>query len=138
MAPTLRWEGKRRTFARRSTRRARIEKAKRRVPRINRLKPGNGKKPRTLFTAGALPEAAFAAEVWGMDNVELGNLRGAAAATMKPSSKGRSRSVMLSILGDPVWQAAVAPVIRYAKEVWRAALSINEPKDENEGNMSTK
>jgi hypothetical protein len=39
---------------------------------------------------------------------------------MSPSAKGRSRTAVLAINGDPAWQAAVAPILQWVRMAWKA------------------
>ena len=86
--------------------------------RLRRLACGTGKGATTIFTAGVLPAASFGCEVLGVSNVELGKLQAVALSAMKPTTRGRSKSGIMTARGDPTWKAATAPIIRWAQELW--------------------
>eukprot|EP00972_Heterocapsa_arctica_P001690 242737-Heterocapsa_arctica.AAC.1 len=54
--------------------------------------------------------------------MELIKLRRIAAAGMGPQARGRSLTMCMVINGDPTWRAGVAPIIRWAQEVWSATI----------------
>eukprot|EP00959_Pyramimonas_sp_CCMP1952_P400790 8398395-Pyramimonas_sp.AAC.1 len=45
---------------------------------------------------------------------------------MKPACGGRSLSILSRIEGDPAWWGAVAPALRWAKEVWARATRVTD------------
>ena len=130
---------KRGAFSKSSVRRARVKKARARMPRLKRLKKGAGSRTATLFSTGLLSSAAFASEIFGVSNKELEQLRATAAATTTPAAQGRSRSLLFALRGDPTHKAATAPIHRYAAEVWDALLDLgNLTQHQNPDRMTVK
>ncbi len=61
--------------------------------------------------------------IWGISDKELIALRRTAAATMRPTARGRSLT-MTHLLHDlPTARFEVAPVIQYARAVWQAVTA---------------
>ena len=115
--------GRRRAIlARESKWRARAKAATARRPRLTRLKAGRPAGAAKIFIAGVLPAATYGAEVMGVSTSELKQLQRTALSSMQPSTRGRSKSAPFTAKGDPTWRPATAPVLRWAREVWSAAL----------------
>ena len=94
----------------------------RRAVRLRRLNSVLGSRCRTLFTTGILPAAAWVAEVDGLNKSELAQLWSMQAAALRPKGRGRSREILFAVHKDKTWTKAFAPVLRWAHEVWQAAL----------------
>jgi len=62
----------------------------------------------------------YGVEVLGVSNSELKEMQRQALSAMTPATRGRSKSAVFTAKGDPTWRPAVAPVLRWAKEVWEA------------------
>ena len=92
-----------------------------RVSRLIRLRAANSR-AKKLFTTGLLPSQAYGAEVFGVDDKEVWDLQTKFLQVCGPSSRGRSRSLALGILGDPTWRVATAPLVAWHKEVWHSSL----------------
>ena len=84
------------------------------APRLRRL----GKGSIIIFTTGLQAAATFGAEVVGVNNMELKHLRDIAAQAMQPATRGRCRAALFVMKGDPTWRPSIAPLIRWAQEVW--------------------
>ena len=69
--------------------------------------------------AGALAATEYGASVNGVSDKELEQLRTLASAGMTPAAQGRSLTALLAIKGDPTARAAVAPILQWARTVWR-------------------
>lgn len=80
-----------------------------------------------MFTSGHLPQAACAFQVDGIDDTMLRSLQSQSLAAYPPRSKGRSRTGMLLLYGDPTANVAVAPAVRWATEVWRSVGACGGP-----------
>eukprot|EP00959_Pyramimonas_sp_CCMP1952_P101435 2121998-Pyramimonas_sp.AAC.1 len=78
----------------------------------------SGKRCRNVFVAGPLPGAVYGREISGVSDHELLSLRQLAGKALKPSAGGRSLTALMLCHGDPPWVASIAPVYRWAKEVW--------------------
>ena len=74
-----------------------------------------------VFTAGVLPAAVYGVDTLGISNTELAQLQATALASMKPTTRGRSRAGVFVARGDPTWSAATAPIRRWAQEVWMSS-----------------
>jgi len=113
--------GRRRTtLARGSKWKDRARAARKRKPRIQRLAAGRPAGALKVFVAGILPAMTYGVEVLGVSNIELKDMQKQALAAMTPATRGRSKSAVFTAKGDPTWRPAVAPVLRWAKEVWEA------------------
>ena len=71
-----------------------------------------------------MPAATHAMEIFGASNSELLSLQRLAAATMTPSALGRPLTALRLIKGDPAEKAAIAPLLRWSREVWDSANSM--------------
>jgi len=113
--------GRRRTTLARGSRwKERAKAARSRKPRLQRLAAGRPAGALKVFVAGILPAMTYGVEVLGVSNSELKDMQRQALQTMTPATRGRSKSAVFTAKGDPTWRPAVAPVLRWAKEVWEA------------------
>ena len=76
-----------------------------------------------LFFTGALPASSFGVEVIGATDKVIASLRRDAASCLGISGHRRSLDLTFGLVSrmDPGALAAVAPLVRYAKEVWLAS-----------------
>ncbi|CAK0842652.1 unnamed protein product, partial [Prorocentrum cordatum] len=73
-----------------------------------------------IWVSGPLPGVLYGSEVHGISDGELHRIRQQAGSVMGPSCKGRSLTSLLILEDEPTWLAAVAPLVRYSKELWCA------------------
>ena len=116
--------GKKRSSARGrlSKMRARRTRAQQRVRRFLLIRRHGGRRARFLYQAGVQASVAFGAEVNGLSDSEVRDLHRHAGRLVKPWGRGRILSVALLASGDPVAKPAVAPAVRWVKEVWAALM----------------
>ncbi len=118
--------------ARRGRIRAGAKKAQRlraalaRRGRLLRLRQTLGTRACHVFRTGVLPSATYDAAVWGMTDVEVVKLRRLAGVTMSPRARGRSLAATHLWFGVPTAEAEVAPVLMYARAVWKAITQREE------------
>jgi len=98
--------------------RARQQAAQDKRNRLSRLADGRIAGASNIFVSGTLPAATHGVEVIGISNAELDALRRTALVTMTPKGKARSLAALMVARGDPVWRPAVAPLARWAQEIW--------------------
>ena len=108
-----------------SARAKRFRQATARRLRLSRVCKVVGLRAKLIFSSGVASGALYGAEVHGVSNSELLSLQRTAASAMRPTARGRSLAATLLINGDPTWRATAAPIVRWAKEVWEAAVSVN-------------
>ncbi len=101
----------------------RLKMALARRKRLSGLRAAIGRKAVRIFRAGAQPAAAFDSAVWGLADAEVQALRKLAAATMSPKARGRSLALVHLWHGMPTAAAEHAPVLQYARMVWKAVTS---------------
>ncbi len=101
---------------------ARLRNALARRRRLGQVQRAVGGKARRVFRAGLLPAATYDAPIWGMAQAEVLRLRRLAATTMSPRAPGRSLSMVTLWHGHPTADAEAAPVVHYAKMVWKAVV----------------
>eukprot|EP00959_Pyramimonas_sp_CCMP1952_P146821 3073251-Pyramimonas_sp.AAC.4 len=89
----------------------RLTAATRRTRRLARQRGTLGRRATKVFCAGALPALQYGADVHGMLDCELLNIRRFAATTMKPSCGGRSPCMIIRVEGDPAWYGSVAQLL---------------------------
>eukprot|EP00959_Pyramimonas_sp_CCMP1952_P378689 7932582-Pyramimonas_sp.AAC.1 len=77
-----------------------------------------GRRTCRIFSAGPLAGLFYDADTHGVSDFELASARRALGSALKPSSGQRSLTSLLTLYNDPTWRAAVAPIVRFAKEVW--------------------
>ena len=70
----------------------------------------------SLFTTGVK------SPVNGLSPAERKRLRAAAALVLRPWGRGRSLTLTVALNRDPCAPDAIAPICRYAAEVWAAIL----------------
>ena len=114
---------RRRAFKTRSVLARRLEKLKRRARRTARLKQAGKGRPARLFASGLGPATWYGMAIYGADRGELHDLQAAALSLFTPRACGRDRAATLLVNGDPCWRAAVAPLHRWAQEVWGSLLA---------------
>ena len=110
----------RKILAKPSRWKSRAKNAAARRRRLKRLGAGRSTGAVKVFVVGVMPAATYGAEVVGISTGELKQLQKTALASMAPSTRGRSKSALFTAKGDPTWRPSVAPIIRWAKEVWSA------------------
>ena len=64
---------------------------------------------------------SFGSEVLGTSNAELEALRKLETALLRPSGWGRSREMLLGVVGDSAGFSATAALRRWAREIYDAA-----------------
>eukprot|EP00959_Pyramimonas_sp_CCMP1952_P247192 5166868-Pyramimonas_sp.AAC.1 len=96
----------------------RLAAAARKACRLRKLQKPLGRKTTIFFAAGPVAGGIFGTEVYGVSDRELLALRRMGMSTIKPRAQGRSLSVISLLEGDPPWRAAVAPIIRWSREIW--------------------
>eukprot|EP00959_Pyramimonas_sp_CCMP1952_P032819 688040-Pyramimonas_sp.AAC.2 len=107
-----------------STAKKRVAMFNRRVKRPAKLKPELGKRCKQIFTAGPLPGVLYGVEVHGCSDGEVHHIRRSLGRAMQPSAGGRSLAILMISEYYPARLAAVAPVVRWGKEVWITASKI--------------
>ena len=113
---------RRRCWAGNAHRGVRIRRVCRRRRRIRELRAIAGAAVSRLAATGLVPAATHAAEVYGINDMELKRIRRLTADTMKPSAQGRSLQALRLVVGDPTAQVALAPALRWSREVWHASV----------------
>ena len=93
---------------------------KRRVATLRRIV--GPRVTRHVFSAGVLPAMSYGGEVNGFSDREWRSLQRVAGAAIAGACSGRSLTSTLLLHGDPTWRAAVAPALRWQREIWRASL----------------
>ena len=101
-------------FAAAVSRKARIMKVRR------RLSARKGRMSR-ISMAGSRPSLAFGAKVNGVTDAEWAAARRILLAPADPVTSGTSLRAKVALVGDPAGGMAVAPILAWAQEVWRAA-----------------
>ena len=89
-----------------------------RARRFRRFRAAAGPRAACLAASGIVPAAGHAADIFGLDDVELLRTRRLAASVLTPSAGGRSLTRLLLVRGDATLRSAVAPLLRWAREVW--------------------
>ena len=107
------------------TRTLRLKAACGRRHRLSQVAKAGGWRAKRLFSAGVLPAAAFGAEVNGMSETEMLQLRRVEASVMAPRAAGRSLTATLLINDQQSWKAAAAPISQLSRAVWQA--TVNHP-----------
>ena len=97
--------------------RRRLAAVKARGPRVRALRAAGGRKVQGLAAAGLIPQGAFGAEVVGLADAELLQLRRATTKAFGCAGGGRSLTRLLLVEGDPTDSVAHAPITRWAAEV---------------------
>ena len=80
-----------------------------------------------MFKCGMHPAAMYGDEVSGISDGEWKKLQRLASAAHCPLSAGRSLSALWLWYEDPTTPTLIAPILRWAKEVW---LSATHPRHE--------
>ncbi len=101
----------------------RAQRAQLRRRRLSIIQAVIGDKSRKVYTAGIAPAAAYDAPVWGLTDREVLTHRRLAAVTMRPRGRGRSLTITNLIHDAPTARLEVAPVLQYARAVWRAVTA---------------
>ena len=119
--------GRRRAAARGrlSKLKARRTTAMRRVRKFFLIRRHGGRKAVFLHQAGVQASVAFGAEVNGLSDKEVKELQQHAGRLVKPWWRGRVLSHASLASGDPVAKPAVAPAVRWAREVWAAMMRLH-------------
>lgn len=101
------------------TRAGRFAKALRRKKRLTNLRKLLGRiAAAKIFCTGILPAIDYGASVTGMDDTEIHTLRRLAWAAACAGVASRFLTSGLLIAGDPSRRPALAPAMRWRKEVW--------------------
>jgi len=87
--------------------------------RLRRLRAACGRAKR-IYVSGVQLAMTYGAEVVGVADNEVKELRSVAAACMQPSTRGRSLSALFALQGGPALRPAMAPAMRWALEAWIA------------------
>ncbi len=88
--------------------------------RVARLQRAAGCRARRLVKTGVVPQATYGAAVNGASDEELRRFRATTAPQLGPSARGRCLDRLLLLHDDPAHDAAVAPIARWARQVWAA------------------
>ena len=99
---------------------ARWLKTGQRAPRIRALRLQSAKAARAVVVAGVRPSLLYGVEVRGASPLEMQRLQRLAVRELAPCGGGKARTLQLVLEGDPMWYAAVAPILQWCKEAWRA------------------
>ena len=105
-------------------RKVRQLKTKRRLHRVRAFRAAAGPQAARIARTGLVPAAAHAADIFGVSEAELLALQRMAAAAQTPSAQGRSLTALRLVRDDPAEEAAVAPLLRWCREVWEAANTV--------------
>ncbi len=116
----------RRRLARKSRRAERLRAALARKVRLRKLRAIVGQGAVRIFRAGVLPAATYDASIWGLSDAECLRVRRVAATAMSPRAKGRSLSMVHLWNGVPTADAENAPIIMYARMIWKAVTRRDE------------
>ncbi len=127
---------KRRAHGPTAKRRLRINKLRKQLGRVSRLRAVAGRRTPSIFVAGPLAAATYGASVNGVSDIEALRLRRAAAHAFTPRARGRSLRKLLLIVGVPTWKAEVAVILQYAREVWAAGLLGHRPPTDGQMTLS--
>jgi hypothetical protein len=99
-----------------------VAKVKKRVVRLLILKRAtHPTAAKRIFVSGFLPAACYGSEILGFSNQELLKMRRLASHALQPRGQGRSLTAVLAVHGDPVAKAMLAPIVRWAREVWQVS-----------------
>ncbi len=119
--------GRRRGVLRKGTKREkRAQRAVLRRRRLAIIRAVIGDKARTVYTVGIAPASAYDAPIWGLTDREVLTQRRTAAVAMRPRARGRSLTITNLLHGAPSARLEVAPVLQYARAVWRAVVAREE------------
>ncbi len=103
---------------------ARLRQGMRRKARLRRITSAIGTSSTKVFTTGIMAGMVYGSEVHGLADAELLRIERLAATTMRPRARGRSLHVLMAINGAPTWRAGTAPILQYARAVWRAVDAV--------------
>ena len=112
------------TWWQKSKRKQRMDKVKTRVGRLRILRAAGGARTRLIASAGLAPQAGYGTDLAGLSNAELLTLRRCLVVGSGPKAQGRSLEAVLLLEGDSAWSSAMAPVVRWAREVWFASTGV--------------
>ena len=102
----------------------RFARGKKRVPRLRNLRTILGSRiAGTLYASGIQPAMDVGAEVNGVSNTELHTLQKIAGVASAAAVSGRSLRATLILRGNPTWKPAVAPALKWHREIWHASSS---------------
>ena len=76
---------------------------------------------RQVCGGGVLAGPAYGAEINGFSDKELLTVQRICGAATASCASGRSLTATLLLHGDQTWKLAVAPALRWQKEIWRAS-----------------
>ena len=108
-------------------RRKRMRETFRRRARLRALTRRAGSAAQKVFKCGMHPAAMYGDEVSGVSDGEWRKLQRLASAAHSPLTAGRSLSALWLWYEDPTTPSLIAPILRWAKEVW---LSATHPRQE--------
>ncbi len=100
----------------------RLKAALARRKRLQQVQRAVGSKAKKVFVAGIRPAATHGAQIWGLDDAEIGKLRRLAAVALRPQARGRSLGITLLWHDLPTAAAEVAPLLQLARMIWGAVV----------------
>ncbi len=115
--------GKRSKLRAKTKKGERLRAAMARKVRLKSLHRTIGSRAAKVFRTGILPAVAYDAPIWGVSDAEATRLRRMASVSLSPKGKGRSAAMVQLWHGLPTAEAEVAPVVQYAKMIWRATTN---------------
>ena len=74
-----------------------------------------------VFRTGVVPSISFGAQIWGASPQQIDAWQKYYVAAVCGKA-GKSRTLTLLFHSDPVWNAAVAPILTFAALAWDAAM----------------
>ena len=78
---------------------------------------------KNIYASSVQTAIDHGAEINGASDKEWTMLRKIAAAAQAASTAGTSMRAILLLHGDPTWKPAVAPALKWHKEIWAADAS---------------
>ena len=113
--------GKARTaFAARSQARKRQAQSRGRIAKAKRLRRVAGMRSTVVFRAGYMPATTYGSEIYGITGAERRGMQRIQMQIHTGRNAWGSTATRLAIRGDDTKASATAPILQYAKEVWRA------------------
>ncbi len=100
----------------------RLKAALARRKRLQQVQKVVGSRARKVFVAGVRPAATHGAQIWGLDDAEIGKLRRLAAAALRPQARGRSLGLTLLWHDLPTAAAEAAPLLQLSRMIWHAVV----------------
>ena len=107
--------------ARLNVRKKRVKKFSRLVGRIAKL-ASTHRAAGKLFYTGAMPQGFHGSVIWGIDSREVQYIRRSAARVLGwPGRSNLNMAFAVAFRSDPAAPLAVAPLVQYCLEIWRAS-----------------